>query len=456
MFGLVQTSASGGQVTIGLSLIGLLSDVLYIAGLFFLFRKCGIRRIWAFIPGVRNYKLAECADMRDDGAIWLFASVAAILLEFIFYFASAIVSLKEGQGFGENLEKMLYVLLAILNMVQIVYAVRVYFGLCRMFSRRKRWVWAWVFLEGPTAIYWGLSPKFLPEYKYSERYALHSGADVDALEQGLTINIRARTVGSRLRRRYLLRDIHLNILPGHMVLLLGGSGAGKTTFINAVTGYEKADATIVLDGHDVYKEFGKMKYEIGFVPQQELMRYCDTVQHTLEDAAYLRMPASVRREERRQRVDAVIDELGLAPVRDNFVGKQSGGQKKRISIASELISDPSLYVLDEPDSGLDGILARDLMHRLHDISRQGKIVLVITHSPDRVLECFDDVLVLAKDKNHVGRMVFFGPVEEAKKFFGKNSMEEIIKAINRTEEGGEGRADEFIERFGGMSNEPKC
>ena len=109
------------------------------------------------------------------------------------------------------------------------------------------------------------------------------GIKADSIDDGLTVNITDRSILDFFRKKYLLKDIHLTIPKGHMVLLLGGSGAGKTTFVNAVTGYEKANATIELSKHDVYKEYGKMMYDIGFVPQQDLIRGNDTVLLTLTE-----------------------------------------------------------------------------------------------------------------------------------------------------------------------------
>ena len=113
----------------------------------------------------------------------------------------------------------------------------------------------------------------------------------------------------------------------------------------------------------------------------------------------------------------------------------------------EFVSNPTLFILDEPDSGLDGVMARELMEQLRRIADQGKIVIVITHTPDRVIDLFDDVIVLAKDANRTGRLAFFGPIEEARSFFGKERMEQIVMSVNREEDGGEGRADEFIEKY---------
>ena len=92
-------------------------------------------------------------------------------------------------------------------------------------------------------------------------------------------------------------------------------------------------------------------------------------------------------------------------------------------------------------------MARELMSRLRNIADHGKIVIVITHTPDRVIDLFDDVIVLAKDAMLTGRLAFYGSVEEAKRFFGRDRMEQIVMSINRKEEGGEGRADEFVEKY---------
>jgi ABC-type multidrug transport system ATPase subunit len=237
------------------------------------------------------------------------------------------------------------------------------------------------------------------------------------------------------------------------VLLLGGSGAGKTTFVNAVIGYEQADATVLLNGMDVYKDYAQMKYRIGFVPQQNLIRGSDTVQHTVTDAAEMRLPADLPRTQRNEKVQEVLDLLGLSSGADGLVSKKSGGQLRRISIAMELVTDPELFVLDEPDSGLDGVIAREIFTKLRGIADEGKIVLVITHTPDRVIELFDKVIVLAKDSGRVGRLAFYGSPAEAKAFFGKDSMEGIVMSVNRKEEGGEGLADEYIERYARLASE---
>ena len=208
----------------------------------------------------------------------------------------------------------------------------------------------------------------------------------------------------------------------------------------------------MLNGSNMYTQYKRMQYEVGFVPQQEMMRGKDAVINTLLDSAKLRLPIEISAEQRRKRVDDVMDTFGLTPVNTNLVEKLSGGQKKRLSISMEFISNPSLFILDEPDSGLDGVMARALFVELRKIADSGKIVIVITHTPDRVIDLFDDVIVLAKDSARTGRLAFYGSVEEARKFFGREKMEEIVKSVNRKEEGGDGLADEFVLKYAEVQN----
>lgn len=160
------------------------------------------------------------------------------------------------------------------------------------------------------------------------------------------------------------------------------------------------------------------------------------------------MPAETTEDQRLARIDYVLELLGLQREKSSLVRKLSGGQRKRLSIALELIADPSLFFLDEPDSGLDGVMARSLMENLRVIADDGKIVLVITHAPDRVAELFDKIIVLAKSATtNSGHMAFFGTVPEAKKFFDTNTLEGIVQRINRPDEGGDGMSDFYIDKY---------
>ena len=269
-----------------------------------------------------------------------------------------------------------------------------------------------------------------------------------AADGALMIHIEKRVAVQNFKRYTLLRDIDLTVSRGEMILILGGSGAGKTTFINAVMGYEKADGQILYEDADVYKEYDRMKYEIGFVPQQDLLRGSDSVFYTLSNAAEMKLPRQFRGQSREERIEAVLEQVGLSRERDTLVSKLSGGQRKRLSIAVELIANPSLFFLDEPDSGLDDVMGRGLMENLRAIADSGKIVMVITHSPERAADLFNKVIVLAKStQDNCGHLAFFGGVEEAYRFFGVHSFREIVQKINRPDENGEGLSDFFIEKY---------
>ena len=430
-----------------LMLIGI--RCLYILGAWKLLVKSGLKGWWALIPWAREYQLARCAYREPEGHTYCLISavITALKIANICFEWN-----KENQTLMSFSPLILAVLIAVMIM-HLVYTVRIFSGFIEVYQISRWWLVLCIIgeLRFVPMLIWGLFSKYQPKWKVAdlkaemERLATHGSAAV--MEDGLTVNLKDRHVKEFFHKKYLLKDIHLAIPQGHMVLLLGGSGAGKTTFLNAVNGYEKADAKVLLNGNDMYRDYKKMQYEVGFVPQQEMIRTKDTVEKTLLDAAKLRLSVDIPEKERKKRVYEVMDIFGLVPVRGNMVEKLSGGQKKRLSISMEFLSNPSLFILDEPDSGLDGVMARELFTQLRGIADTGKIVIVITHTPDRVIDLFDDVIVLAKDSSRTGRLAFYGSIEEAREFFGKETMEEIVKSINQKEEGGDGLADEFVLKY---------
>ena len=428
--------------------IGIVLNILYMAGLWMMFEKSGIRGWWALIPGAREYQLSRCAGRESEGRGWSIVTVAALV-------STVIGKLIGTDADSEYITVVDIIMLSVdlaLAVTQLIYSIRVYSGLIEVYGVNKKWMWMWILpTSGIAACIWGFVKKYQPAWKVEDiraemaRLASHGSATV--MDEGLTVNLNERSATEFFQKKVLLRDIHMAIPQGHMVLLLGGSGAGKTTYLNAINGYEKAKAEVMLNGNNMYTEYKKMQYEVGFVPQSEMMRGKDTVLYTLLDAAKLRLPKEVTPAQRRERVNEVMEIFGLLPVQNNLVEKLSGGQKKRLSISMEFISNPSLFILDEPDSGLDGVMARELFEQLRKIADTGKIVIVITHTPDRVIDLFDDVIVLAKDSARTGRLAFYGSIEDARKFFRKDRMEEIVKSVNRKEEGGDGLADEFVMKY---------
>ena len=315
-------------------------------------------------------------------------------------------------------------------------------GDCRVFLNGKQ-------AEKPKYLQLGDSVRIKNLYFWYTRDAIVYAKQTDGRQiqksglPSLRINIVERSVWQRTKKLMLLQNINMTIEPGEMVLILGGSGAGKTTFMNAVMGYEKAQGKIMHGDTDIYEDYESVKYEIGFVPQQDLVRGSNTVYNTLINAAEMKLPPQMKKEDTERRVNEVLKTFGLWEVRDHLVSKIAGGQRKRISVAIEYIADPSLFFLDEPDSGLDGPEAKKLMQNLRRIADEGKIVMVISHIPDRAPELFDKVIVLAKSrKDNCGHLAFFGGIAEAFQYFDTDSLEGVVKRIN-----GDGLSDYYIDKY---------
>ena len=269
--------------------------------------------------------------------------------------------------------------------------------------------------------------------------------------QLLQIRIDNKSVRSNkfpYQKKELIKNINIDVPSGEFVLVLGGSGAGKTTFMNAVLGLRKAKGQILLNGIDLYNNFNQLKYRIGYVPQFSLVRSNETVENAIIDAARIKLPSDISDAELMARVDSVISMLALVNHRTSLFSKLSGGQKNRVCVAIEAVVDPGLFFLDEPDSGLDGVNSRHLMEILHKLALQDKIVMTITHAPNNAQDLFTKIIVLAKSKmDGSGHLAFYGTVERALQFFEVSNLQDIILRINPADEGGEDRADEFIKKF---------
>ncbi len=423
----------------------------FIAGLWMTLKKSGIPGWWALVPCARYWQLARAAGREPEGrmlSVLAFIETLVGLGEMLYDWFTA------GSGvFSETADMILLITVIAISLIRWIFMLRTLPGLLEIYGMRRAWLWLGLIAETRwiLLVIIGFSRKRQPAWKPEDLKAamekIASTGSATVMKEGLTVNLNQRTATEFFQKKVLLRDIHMSIPQGHMVLLLGGSGAGKTTFVNAINGYEKADAEVMLNSSNIYKQYKQLQYDIGFVPQQEMMRGKDTVLRTLQDAAKLRLPRDLSKEMRNRRVDEVMEIFGLVPVKNNLVEKLSGGQKKRLSISIEFLSNPSLFILDEPDSGLDGVMARELFEQLRKIADTGKIVMVITHTPDRVIDLFDDVIVLAKDQARTGRLAFYGSIGEARAFFGREKMEEIVRAVNRKEEGGDGLADEFVQKY---------
>jgi ABC transport system ATP-binding/permease protein len=179
--------------------------------------------------------------------------------------------------------------------------------------------------------------------------------------------------------------------------------------------------TVRYAGRDVYRDYDELRHRLAFVPQDDVLHTQLTVRQALTYAARLRFAADVDAAARRSRVTEVLAELDLTEQAGQQITSLSGGQRKRTSVALELLTKPSLLFLDEPTSGLDPGLDRSVMHTLRKLADDDRTVVVTTHNVDNVHLC-DRVLVLAAG----GRVAFFGRPEEALRYFGKKDFADII------------------------------
>ena len=269
----------------------------------------------------------------------------------------------------------------------------------------------------------------------------------EAEEKGLlNVDIIRKTV--QFGKKTLLKDIHFEIENNDFVLILGGSGAGKTTLVRAILGDSKAEGKITLDGQDLYVNFKKMKSQIGLVPQFLTLRLNDTVRNSITDAAKVKLGREYSNKEINARVDEVLEKVGITKLQDHLISQLSGGQKKKVSVAVQLVGFQKVFICDEPDSGLDAASRIQQMELLKEISLSGKIVMVITHEPDDAFDLFTKVVVLAKSsEDNAGHLAYFGDVKGATEYFGVKRLQDIMLEINPPYEGGRGHADMYIEKY---------
>ncbi|MFD7261907.1 FHA domain-containing protein [Streptomyces sp. NPDC059874] len=226
-------------------------------------------------------------------------------------------------------------------------------------------------------------------------------------------------------RKTLMDGVSFPVGAKCLLAVVGPSGAGKSTLLGALTGLRPADnGTVLYDGRDLYRDYAELRSRIGLVPQDDILHAQLTVRRALVYAAELRFPQDTAKAEREARVDEVIRELGLVQRADQPIHSLSGGQRKRVSVALELLTKPSLLFLDEPTSGLDPGMDRSVMHMLRGLADDGRTVIVVTHSVLSLDVC-DRLLFLAPG----GRVAYFGPPQDALSFFGFEEWPEAFEAF---------------------------
>lgn len=260
----------------------------------------------------------------------------------------------------------------------------------------------------------------IDEYENVGVFDTRSKIRIDSI--GITKDVKNRAGRGMIR---LLDDISLTIQPNEFIGLLGPSGAGKSTYMDALNGMRPATAgSVFINNVDLYKYLDSLKQSIGYVPQDDIIHRELTVYRTLFYVAKLRLSRDVSRLEIDKIIEDVLDVTGLEERRDVPVNQLSGGQRKRVSIAVELITKPSMIFLDEPTSGLDPATEEKIMILFRQIAESGRTIVLTTHAMENV-KLFDKIVVLMR-----GKLVFYGKPAEALRHLGVSNFKEIYDKLD--------------------------
>jgi ABC-type multidrug transport system ATPase subunit len=257
-----------------------------------------------------------------------------------------------------------------------------------------------------------------------------------ATSGGLEVRDVRVTIGGK---RTLLDRVSFCAKPATLTAVIGPSGSGKSTLLNVIAGGTRPrGGAVSFDGHDVHAEYASLRNRIGLVPQDDVVHRQLAVDQALGYAAELRMSPDTTKDERQWVVRQVLEELELTPHAGTRVDKLSGGQRKRASVALELLTGPSLLILDEPTTGLDPALDQLVMKMLRQLADAGRTVVVVTHSL-AYLDVCDQVLLLAPG----GKTAFCGPPGELGQAMGTTDWADIFTDIGADPEAAHRR---FLER----------
>lgn len=248
---------------------------------------------------------------------------------------------------------------------------------------------------------------------------LFSPKRLDILTSGNRVQISAHQMtiafGHFRNHKTVLNDINLSCQTGEFIALVGSSGAGKSTLMKTLLGMTSvASGQLLINGHTLKNHFNLYRTGIGYVPQDDIIHENLTVQQVLKYACQLRLPP---RSPTSEILHRVLQQVDMTSVRKSLVGELSGGQRKRVSIAVELLSDPQILFLDEPTSGLDPGLDLQMMGLLRRIANQGHLVVLVTHATENINVC-DRIAFIGPG----GHLCYFGPPKSAVSFFKPYSL----------------------------------
>ena len=245
-----------------------------------------------------------------------------------------------------------------------------------------------------------------------------------------------KTVRIKTKKQNISEHIDFTAMPGEFIAFVGGSGAGKSTFLKCISGVTKATSgKVLLNGVDLYNNYSALKNLIGYVPQENIIFEDLKLIDMLKYATNLRMPEDVTKKEKLARIDKVLEIVELKDKQNVMIKNLSGGQQKRACIAIELIADPKIFFLDEPTSGLDPGTERSIMKTLRKMANEGKTIILVTHNTLNLHLC-DKVVFFG----YGGKLCFDGKPSEALEFF---KVEDFVDVYNTINEDVDGWKDKF-------------
>jgi ABC-type multidrug transport system ATPase subunit len=229
-----------------------------------------------------------------------------------------------------------------------------------------------------------------------------SGAVVCAAGLGVAVN---------RGKKQLLHSVSFVVEPGEFVALMGLSGAGKSTLLKTIVGINAPSwGSVLINGVDIAKDPTRARMSVGYVPQDDIVHSDLTVREALRYGATMRLPLDTNKDQIESRIAVVMNDLGISHIADTIIGSAerqgiSGGQRKRVNLALELLPQPPLLLLDEPTSGLSSEDATNVFLLLRQLADDGHTIIVTTHQPSLAdFKRFDRVIYLSD-----GELVYFGP-----------------------------------------------
>ena len=274
--------------------------------------------------------------------------------------------------------------------------------------------------------------------KNSILYQLYDeGVRLDAIDIVKTIKVKGK-------KKDIAQHINFSATPGQFIAFIGGSGAGKSTFLKCISGISKpTSGKVLVNGSDLFNNYSALKNLIGYVPQENIIFNDLTLIDMLKYSANLRMPDDVTYQEKINRINNVLEIVELSDKKDVMIRNLSGGQKKRACIAVELIADPKLFFLDEPTSGLDPGTERSIMKTLRKMADSGKTIILVTHNTLNLNLC-DKVVFFG----YGGKLCFDGKPDEALEFFKVKDFVDIYNLISND-------PDKWLNEFNESKNNNK-